>query len=226
MTIEIKQSTAMTFLLGPFVDQADGVTPETGLATAMDNASTGIRLSKNGSNMADRSDSNIPVHDEDGFYTTQLNVTDTDTLGLLQVEFTDPTTNLVMWKDFAVVTANYWDAKYGAGVFDANVLTLATAAINAIARAIGIQKNAAFPDITFLMHEAGDHVTPALGLTVTGEMRIDNAAFVAVNGTITEVSDGIYEFDALAADTNGDKITYRFSSAGADDTFVTIKTVD
>ena len=106
-----------------------------------------------------------------------------------------------------------------------NASALATDAVNEISRAIGIQKNTAFPDIPFLMVLTSDHVTPATGLTVTGTMRIDNASFVAVNGTITEVANGIYEFDALAADTNGAKITYRFISATADDTFVTIKTV-
>ena len=440
MTIEIKVSTAVTFLLGPFVDKDDGVAVETGLATAMDNATTGIRVSKNGGNMADRNDATAPVHDEDGFYTVVLDTTDTNALGFLRVEYSEPATALPAWIDFSVVTANYWDTKYGADAFDVNLIAdqsavtigvvnllaanaiavgviatdaigvlamapnsisadvmasesiasgvlssaaltqiedeiwnalksahttpgsfgdfldietssrlasadinltagaidlvtltttttavtdrvtantdqwaggtipaqsitgvpevdvthfvaelapapiitgvpdvnavrildvaptltnndldvniaqiigtaptlttndldvnvasmdadtlnasaLATDAVNEISRAIGIQKNTAFPDIPFLMVLTSDHVTPATGLTVTGTMRIDNASFVAVNGTITEVANGIYEFDALAADTNGDKITYRFISATADDTFVTIKTV-
>lgn len=136
MTIEIKQSTAVTFLLGPFVDKTDGVTPETGLATAMDNATTGIRLSKNGGNMADRSDATAPVHDEDGFYTIVLNTTDTNTLGHLQVEYTEVATCLPAWIDFLVVTANYWDTKYSTDQFDVNVTNMAdnvltAAAINA-----------------------------------------------------------------------------------------------
>lgn len=88
----------------------------------------------------------------------------------------------------------------------------------------GIPKNAAFSDFQFPMVLTSDHYTAAIGLTVTGEMRIDNAAFVAVNGTITEVSDGLYEIDLTADDTNGDIITYKFSSATADDTMVTIIT--
>jgi len=124
MTIEIKQSTAHTFLLGPFVDKDDGVTVETGLATAMDNASTGIRVSKNGGNMADRNDGTAPAHDEDGFYTIILDTTDTNTLGLLQVEYTEVATCLPGWQDFSVVTANYWDTKYSTDQFDVNITNI------------------------------------------------------------------------------------------------------
>jgi len=88
----------------------------------------------------------------------------------------------------------------------------------------GIQKNATFSNFEFLMVDSTDHVTPKTGLTVTGQRSIDGAAFASVSGSIAEVSNGIYQFDAVAADTNGDVITWRFSSAGADDRFVTITT--
>lgn len=88
----------------------------------------------------------------------------------------------------------------------------------------GIVKNAAFSNIEFLMVLTGDGRTPATGLTVTGTRSIDGGAFSAVSGTIAEVSNGIYSFDALAADTNGDSITYRFTAATADDRFLTIYT--
>lgn len=87
-----------------------------------------------------------------------------------------------------------------------------------------IQKNAAYSNFEFLMVLTSDHVTPATGLTVTGERSIDGGAFSAVSGTIAEISNGIYQFDALAADTNGDVITWRFSAATADDSFVTFNT--
>lgn len=90
---------------------------------------------------------------------------------------------------------------------------------------IGIKKNTDFSNFEFLMVLTSDHVTPATGLTVTGQRSIDGGAFAAVSGTISEVSNGIYQFDALAADTNGDVITWRFSSVTADDAFYTFKTV-
>jgi len=97
--------------------------------------------------------------------------------------------------------------------------------IPGLINSISVQKNATFSNFEFLMVLASDHVTPATGLTVTGQRSIDGAAFAGVGGAIAEVSNGIYQFDALAADTNGDVITWRFSEGTADDTFVTFKTV-
>ncbi len=90
--------------------------------------------------------------------------------------------------------------------------------------------NVALPNIPFIFVAASDHVTPVTGATgVTGERSIDGGAYVGVSGTITEVSDGSYQFDALAADMNGGIITFKFSATGgtpgaADDTFVSIVT--
>ena len=89
----------------------------------------------------------------------------------------------------------------------------------------GIAKNEDFPNFEFLMVLSSDGETPATGLTVTGQRSVDGGAFASVSGVISEVSNGIYQFDALAADTNGDVITWRFSSATALDRFITIKTV-
>lgn len=90
---------------------------------------------------------------------------------------------------------------------------------------LAVKKNATFSNFEFLMVLTSDGRTPATGLTVTGQRSIDGAGFATVTGTIAEVSNGIYQFDAVAADTNGDFITWRFSSATADDTFVSFKTV-
>jgi hypothetical protein len=88
---------------------------------------------------------------------------------------------------------------------------------------LGIKKNATF-SVGFLMVDATDHVTPETGLTVTGQRAIDSGAFGAITGSISEVSNGIYRLDGSAADSNGATITFRFSSAGAADTFITIIT--
>ena len=76
-----KQSTAsQPMLLGPFVDDTDGVTAETGLTVA----NTDIRLSKNGANMIAKA-SGGGTHDENGWYTITLDATDTDTVGSTQI---------------------------------------------------------------------------------------------------------------------------------------------
>lgn len=98
-------------------------------------------------------------------------------------------------------------------------------AVNQIlSRAKGIAKNTAHSDIEFLMVSASDHFTPKTGLTVTGTRSIDGAAFTSVDGTIAEVANGIYQFDAVAADLNGEIITFRFIATAADDRFITVKT--
>lgn len=92
----------------------------------------------------------------------------------------------------------------------------------------GFQKNKACSNITFMMVDSTDHRTPKTGLTVTGYVSLDGAAYGAVAGTIAEISNGTYQFDAVAADMNGDKCMFRMTGSGADDCFfsvVTIKTV-
>lgn len=88
----------------------------------------------------------------------------------------------------------------------------------------GIAKNAALSNFPVVMVLAADHVTPATGKTVTGQRSIDGAAFASVTGAIAEVSNGLYQFDAAAADTNGDIVVWRFSNADCDDTWIHIKT--
>ena len=86
------------------------------------------------------------------------------------------------------------------------------------------RKNTALSNIEFLMVDATDFATPETGLTVSGTRSLDGGAFAAVDGTIAEVANGIYQFDAVAADMNGGIVTFRFAATGAADTFVTIRT--
>lgn len=120
----LKQSTIVIFQLGPFVDVGDAVTPETGLATAMDNATTGIRVSKNGAVGIDRNSATVPAHDNDGYYRVTLSATDTNTLGTLHVQYEEFATCLPAWKDFMVVPANIWDTFFGADQLDVNVTNI------------------------------------------------------------------------------------------------------
>lgn len=98
------------------------------------------------------------------------------------------------------------------------------AAILADTASMGIVKNAAFNDFEFPMVLTSDHYTAATGVTVTGERSIDGGAFASVSGTIAEIGSGVYQCDLLAADTNGDVITYKFSAALCDDTIITVLT--
>jgi len=91
-------------------------------------------------------------------------------------------------------------------------------------------QNAAFNNMEFLFVAASDHVTPVTAASGTAVTRsIDGGAFGAGTGTLAEVANGIYQYDASAADMNGGIITFRFTATGGtpgapDDTFVTIVT--
>lgn len=131
----LKQSTSAVIKLGPFVDFEDGVTLETGLAAALDNATSGIKISKNGGTLAARHATvTETAYDAHGFYNVTLDATDTNTLGRLSVAYTDPETCLAVWAEFLVVTANVYDTLCGDDSFDV-VATVETETIAAMAAA-------------------------------------------------------------------------------------------
>lgn len=108
MNILMKQSTAKTIRLGPFVDATDGVTPETGLAAAMV-----VYVSKNNGAFAARNSATAITYDRDGFYAVELDATDTNTLGELQVEVSLPVTHGPVFRSYSVVPANVYESFYG-----------------------------------------------------------------------------------------------------------------
>ena len=87
MCMWLKQSTVVVVQFGPALDKTDGVALEIGLAAAMDNATTGIRVSKNGASYVDRASVAAPVYDAMGDYRVQLDATDTATPGRLKIIF-------------------------------------------------------------------------------------------------------------------------------------------
>ena len=107
---------------------------------------------------------------------------------------------------------------------------MATDAVNEIRDAILPTQNAAFNNIKFLFVAASDHVTPVTGATGTAITRsIDGGSFGSGTGTLAEIGNGIYQYDASAADMNGGVITFRFTGTGGtpgapDDAFVTVVT--
>jgi len=98
----LKQSTTVNLKLGPFVDKTDGYTPKTGLTPA-------VKLSKNGAAMAARHSATAVAHDADGYYTVELDTTDTNTVGLLRVMATDAANNRPVVADFWILPAKSYD---------------------------------------------------------------------------------------------------------------------
>jgi len=119
------------------------------------------------------------------------------------------------------------------GAFVADSITasaLATDAVNEIRDAMLPTQNVAFPDIPFNFVTATDPATPVTAASGTSVTRsIDGGAFGAGTGTLSEVANGGYSYDASAADMNGGKIQFRFVATGGTpsaprDTFLTIVT--
>jgi len=75
----LEQSAAITVKIGPFVDESDATTPETGLTIAQG----AVRLSKNGGDFANKNYGAACAADEYGYYDCGLDATDTNTLGIL-----------------------------------------------------------------------------------------------------------------------------------------------
>lgn len=107
----LRQSTAVVISFGPFLDPADGVTLVTGLVSALDHASTGIFLSKNGGTLTVRHASvTASSYDAYGNYKVTLDTTDTNTLGTLRMQFAAAASCLPVWQDFMVLPANVYDS--------------------------------------------------------------------------------------------------------------------
>ncbi len=104
----LRQSTAVTVKLGPFVDAIDATTPETGLTISQ----ADVLLSKNGAVAAQKNDATSATHSEVGNYRVPLNATDTNTLGTLRIDVQESGA-APYFKTFDVLPANVYDSQYG-----------------------------------------------------------------------------------------------------------------
>jgi len=101
----LKQSTAITVKIGPFLDDTDGYTAETALTITQ----AEVRLSMNGGNMAQKTEASACTHDELGYYDCDIDATDTGTLGRLQLMVYEAGA-LPVWHEFMVVPSNTYDS--------------------------------------------------------------------------------------------------------------------
>lgn len=107
--MDLRESTTVNVKMGPFVDQTDGVTAKTALTPT-------VKLSKNGGTLTARNSATAIAHDADGYYTVELNATDTNTLGRLRATVTNAAAHLPVWENYTVLSASYYDDKYGASI--------------------------------------------------------------------------------------------------------------
>ena len=137
MALWLKQSTAKVVSFGPFLDKTDGVTEETGLVSALDHASTGIKLSKNGGALTIRHATvTATTYDAYGMYRVTLDTTDTNTLGTLRMAFNEAATCLPVWQDFMVLPANIYDSIVsGSDLIDVSMTQILGTAVSSPATA-------------------------------------------------------------------------------------------
>jgi len=116
---ELRANTAVDVLIGPFIDDTDGKTAETGLTISQ----ADVLLSKLGQALAQKNDANAAAHDANGYHNCPLDTTDTATEGSLTL-IVHESGALPVRHDFMVLAEAAWDSKYVAkddGYMDVNI---------------------------------------------------------------------------------------------------------
>jgi len=176
----LRQSTVSVINFGPVLDFADGVSLKTGILASLDNATTGIMLSKNGLTLAVREQGAnfvATTYDAHGCYKVSLSAVDTNTLGRLRVIHTEPATYLAVWRDFMVVPQQVWDSLFGADKLDVAVVEQANIDFGVLQKA---SLNAATPASVQNIPATGS------GFTALGDTRIVN-----LDGKISDIPAGV-----------------------------------
>ena len=173
----LQANTAVDVLIGPFVDDTDGKTAETGLTITVD-------VSKNGQALAAKNDATAPTHDAagtvDGYYNCELDTTDTNTEGTLTLACS-ASGALPRRHDFLVISqaayASIVTAK-DSGFMDVNLDTIKTQTVTC---------------------SAGVTVLASVGTSATSTAQTGDS-YAIVNGDhgLVSIQDDI---DAILADT-------------------------
>lgn len=103
---DLRQSTAVVIVAGPFLDKSDAVTPLTSLALQAG------RLVKDGSAGSAFTPTSW-VHDGSGYYLVGVGADAVDTRGALRLHFDDAAAYLPVSEDFRVLGQAVYDVLYG-----------------------------------------------------------------------------------------------------------------
>jgi len=197
----LKQSTAsQEVVLGPFLDDTDGKTAETGLTIA----NTDILLHKTGGTTLSAKNSGGATHISNGLYYAVLDATDTDTLGPLVI-YCHVSGALPVRLECDVLAANVFDARYGTDKLQVDTVEISgdsTAADNLEAACDGGSYNVGGGAVVAAsVTGAVGSVTGAVG-SVTGNVGGNVAGSVAsVTAGVTLADDAITaaKFDETTA---------------------------
>ena len=109
----LRQSTAGTLVLGPFLSNDTG----TGRLTDLTLVPTDVYLSKNGAAFANKNDSGTASHGTLGFYHIPYDATDVNTVGDLEFLIAKGT-SLDVWERFSVLPSGIYDWFIGTNTLD------------------------------------------------------------------------------------------------------------
>lgn len=195
----LKQSTATTLLLGPFVDETDGRTAETALTISQSDV---LLWKEGGTTLAQKNDATSATHRSNGLYTVPVNTTDTNTLGTLVVSVAESGA-LPVRQDYLVVNANSYDALCATGRFGVDVLAIngstGAAANHAVAAAemytgtvtyTGFSATTVAFETSSITTAAADHWNGRIVIFTSGTLkgqatRIEDYALVSGRGRFT-----------------------------------------
>lgn len=186
----LKQSTATTLLLGPFLDSTDGVTAETALTISQADV---LLWKEGGTTLAQKNEATACTHRSNGLYTCPIDATDTNTIGTLVVSVAESGA-IPVRLDYTVLAANVYDSLFGAATdkLEVDIVQLggsATAGGNLARSALGIIRgtsdNTAFTATTTIMES--DDITEATADHFIGRVIVFTSG--ALLGQATEITD-------------------------------------
>ena len=123
----LRQSTAVTVKVGPFLDTADGATAKTALTLAQADC---ILFLNNGAG-AQKNSATSATHDTGGIYGVPFSTTDTGTLGHLKL-LINKSSAYPVWEEWMVVPSNVYDSLISAtGDLNVNIHSIGGVVQNA-----------------------------------------------------------------------------------------------
>ena len=182
MATWLRQSTSVDVPIGPFLDNVDGFTAETGLTITQPD----IRLKKNAAAWAQKAAAQTLTHEENGWYEVTLDATDTNTLGILVVAVHESGA-LPVWREFLVVPAQVWDS-----YLSTDLLQVDTREVGGTVQTAG--------DI---MADTNDIQTRLPAALVSGRIDASVGAMAAGVVTAAAVATDAIDADAIAANAIG-----------------------
>lgn len=128
--MEVKTNTAVRIAVGPLVDPTDGKTPETSLTVTdlhvgvyqIKTDGTAVVMTEFDPTASGGDNDMVHVTNDDiGMYDLELTAAQLNFLGNARVCFYDLDGFLVHWFDLEVVSAAYFNWKYGTAIPDVNI---------------------------------------------------------------------------------------------------------